>query len=539
MKPAEGQPTVESADFAVGAGTRDAGPQGDSGWMQALRRGAGLSRGIGARLLLLILVFSTVVTLLLTALQLFIEYRRDVAMIEDRLGEIGRSSLETITASLWNVDGDQLRLHLEGLLRLPDMRAMEVRETMDAVRNPLVVAVGERSDRAVIERTFPLVYVDRGVPRTVGVLYAQATLDKVYRRLLEQALVIMLTQGVKTFLVSLFILYIVQRLVTRHLIAIARFLTGYHPERPSTPLALERTAPRWPDELDRMVEAFNDMGRSLQRAFDDLRAVQAELEKDIAARIRAEAEVIRLNAGLEQRVRQRTAELEAANRELGAFSYSVSHDLRAPLRRIDGFVRILEEEHGRNLDERGRHFLNRISGGARDLSAMIDSFLKLSRSTRGELALELVDLSRLAAEIVAELAEKEPERSVAVEIAPDLHVQGDRRLLRAALENLLENAWKYTRRTEAPSVAVGREAVEGGVAFVVRDNGAGFDMAHVGRLFTPFNRLHRPEEFEGTGIGLATVQRIVARHGGRVWAEGKPGQGAAIFFTCWDAEASA
>ncbi|HLO78579.1 MAG TPA: ATP-binding protein, partial [Magnetospirillum sp.] len=287
------------------------------------------------------------------------------------------------------------------------------------------------------------------------------------------------------------------------------------------------------DELDRVVAAFNGMCVSLERAYADLRDANQELEKDIEARKEAEAEITRLNAVLEQRVRQRTAELEAANNELASFSYSVSHDLRAPLRRIEGFARILLEETGSHFDERGEHCVNRIQAGTREMSEMVDSFLRLSRTTRGELALEQVDLSSVVQSVVAELAEKEPDRAVAVHIQPGLSIQGDRRLLKSALVNLFENAWKYTRRTSVPEVWFGRNA-DG--AFFVRDNGVGFDQSFAGRLFIPFNRLHKPEEYEGIGIGLATVQRIIARHGGRVWAEGVSGQGATILFTCWEGE---
>ena len=232
-------------------------------------------------------------------------------------------------------------------------------------------------------------------------------------------------------------------------------------------------------------------------------------------------------------MRQRTLELEAANRELGAFAYSVSHDLRAPVRRIEGFSRILEEDCGEGLGEAGRRTLARIRSGVHDMGEMIDSFLRLSRSTRLELILEPADLSAMAAAVVARLREKEPERAVAVDIQPGLRAEADRRLLKLVLENLLDNAWKYTRRSAAPAIMVGRRNGENGAPpeFFVRDNGAGFDMAFAGRLFSPFQRLHAAEDYEGSGIGLATVQRIIARHGGAIRAEAGVGAGATFFFT--------
>ncbi|HSV28466.1 MAG TPA: ATP-binding protein [Candidatus Omnitrophota bacterium] len=493
-----------------------------------------LGRGIGLRLLLLIVLFSSMVTLASTILQLYVDYRRDVDAIEERLSEIERTHLDTIAASLWHVDAEQLQVQLDGLIRLPDMQLVQVRETVANVTQPLVVTAGEPDLHPGIHRSYRVVYDDRGARREIGVLDIDASLEGVYRRLIDTAVLILITQGIKTFLVSLFILYIVHRLVTRHLMAIAGFLDRFHIGTAGK-LALHRVPPAVPDELDCMVTAFNGMRTNLDRAYDELRAVNVALERDIIARRLAEEEVSRLNAVLEQRVRQRTAELEAANAELAAFSYSVSHDLRAPLRRIEGFGQMLVDFYTDAIDDRGRHYLERIRAGTHEMADMIDSFLKLSRATRGELAVEPLDLSALAAEAFDRLREKDPSRQVTVDIQPGITVDGDRKLMAVALTNLVENAWKYTRNTAEAEIRFGTEKAEdGSTVYVLRDNGAGFDMAFADRLFIPFHRLHKPEEFEGTGIGLATVQRIVARHGGRVWAEGVIGQGAVFRFTCWE-----
>ncbi len=235
---------------------------------------------------------------------------------------------------------------------------------------------------------------------------------------------------------------------------------------------------------------------------------------------------------LELRVEERTRELAAVNHELEAFSYSVSHDLRAPLRSIEGFSQILGEDYADRLGEEGRSLFRRVQAATTRMGQLIDDMLLLSRVTRSELKREPVDVSGIAAEVASELSHRDPSRPVEVRVAPGLEVEADPRLVRIALENLLGNAWKFTRGREAAHIEVGAASANGGErAFFVRDDGAGFDMAYAGKLFQPFQRLHRATEYEGTGIGLATLQRIVQKHGGRVWAEGRPGRGATFYFT--------
>ncbi|HXF67689.1 MAG TPA: PAS domain S-box protein [Burkholderiales bacterium] len=248
--------------------------------------------------------------------------------------------------------------------------------------------------------------------------------------------------------------------------------------------------------------------------------------------IRRSADTIRrLNAELEQRVVERTRQLEAANRELESFAYSVSHDLRAPLRSIAGFSQALLEDYRERLDETGLDYLRRVRNAAQRMAGLIEDLLALSRVSRAEMRSVPVDLSAMAAEIAEELRRLEPERSIAVTIAPGLQAQGDPSLLRVALQNLMHNAWKFTSRRRYASVEIGGITHRGRPAYYVRDNGAGFDMAYAGKLFGAFQRLHAESDFPGTGIGLATVQRVIHRHGGEVWAEAAVDRGATFFFT--------
>jgi two-component system, sensor histidine kinase and response regulator len=224
-------------------------------------------------------------------------------------------------------------------------------------------------------------------------------------------------------------------------------------------------------------------------------------------------------------------DLEHKNRELESFSYAVSHDLRAPLRRIDSFSRAVLESQGERLDEAGQRFLARVREASQHMSQLIDDVLYLSRVTRAELREQDVDLSGIASLILTRLQESEPERKVDVKLRPGVIVTGDGQLLRIAMENLLENAWKFTAKESETRIEFGMTQVGGEATYFVRDNGAGFDMTYADRLFGPFQRLHPQGEFPGNGIGLATVQRIIHRHGGRVWAEGLVGQGATFYFT--------
>ncbi|MBR0715551.1 ATP-binding protein [Bradyrhizobium liaoningense] len=251
-----------------------------------------LGGGIGPRLLAAVLLFSSVVTLTLTALQLYLDYDREVSAIETRLDEIGRSYLGSLGESLWSLDQNQLRLQLNGILRLPDIRAAEVREIADRP-NPIRIAVGESTTRAAIERDYPLSYVVAGTSRQIGVLHVRATLTEVYRQLVNRGLVILASQAAKTFLVSFFIIYMVYLLVTRHLVAIAGFVSKYNLARPPPPLQLDRRPPRDPDELDKMIDAFNAMCASLQRAYGELRRANTQLERDLVIRQRAEEDARR------------------------------------------------------------------------------------------------------------------------------------------------------------------------------------------------------------------------------------------------------
>ncbi len=252
---------------------------------------------------------------------------------------------------------------------------------------------------------------------------------------------------------------------------------------------------------------------------------------DITARRMAEREVQDLTRTLELRVKRRTRELESANRELEAFSYSVSHDLRAPLRAITGFADMLAEESGPQMTSTSRHYLERIRINAQRMAALIDDLMRLARIARQDIHPQDLDLSALAGSILAEYAAKDPERRVDLSVEPGMRVKMDPALAEVFLGNLLSNAWKFTSRVPDARIRFFRQHPEDEEVYVLEDNGAGFDMAFADKLFNPFQRLHSSDEFEGTGIGLSLARRIIERHGGRIWAESKPGSGSAFHFT--------
>lgn len=288
------------------------------------------------------------------------------------------------------------------------------------------------------------------------------------------------------------------------------------------------------DDALAVLEVSSAGGDALARAGTFFRESLSPYEMTQRGYVETNSWLERLNCDLRNEIAQKARlaeQLQESNGELEAFSYSVAHDLRAPLRHIAGFSQILIEDHGAGLEQASRDLLARIGDGVRRMSELIDGLLTLSRAARAEPAREPVDLSIRARAIVSRLRQAEPNRDVIVDVAEAMNADGDPRLIDAVLENLIGNAWKFTSRTPHAHIEVGVDASNASRVYFVRDNGAGFDMSHAAKLFGVFQRLHTRDSFPGTGIGLATVQRIVRRHGGRIWAEGEIDRGATFYFT--------
>jgi signal transduction histidine kinase len=314
--------------------------------------------------------------------------------------------------------------------------------------------------------------------------------------------------AIPALLISILVAYVLQRTISVSILNLAS-LAGSVSEKKD--YSIRAPTIRSAAEIEQLVGTFNQMLTEIQNQ-------NREIEES--------------RAMLEQRVAERTSELAAANRELESFSYSVSHDLRAPLRAIDGFSKALMSDYrGVPLDDRGMHFLGRVRSGTQRMSQLIDDMLHLARVTRKPLERDDVDVTAVAEEVTAELARRNPERRVECVIEPDMRASADIHLLTIVFENLLGNAWKFTGNRENARIEIGQTMFAGERVFFVRDNGAGFNEAYASKLFGAFQRLHDESEFEGTGIGLATVKRIITRHGGFVSAEGVEGAGATFYFT--------
>ena len=389
----------------------------------------------------------------------------------------------------------------------------------DVAGNAVPAAPGPDGYRFERGRLIGFQPVEEAGSQRLGTLYLASDLEAVYDTLRLSVVIGLAVMGV-ALLAAYLLSMVLQGTISQPILALAETAKAV-----STRQDYSVRAPKLgEDELGALTDAFNQMLGRIEDQKDELQRHAADLERRVEERTH---ELQERNESL----RRNAAELLAANTELDAFAYSVSHDLRAPLRSIDGFSQVLLEDYAAQLDEAGRQSLHRVRAASQRMGTLIDDLLKLARVTRAEMRTEDVDLSGMARDIASELQRAAPERQVEFAIAAGLKARGDARLLRVALDNLLRNSWKYTAKQPGPRVEFGSVEANGGQAFMVRDNGAGFDMKYADKLFGVFQRLHSAAEFEGTGVGLATVRRIINRHGGRIWAEGAVDQGATFYFT--------
>ena len=488
------------------AGKGDDGARARSPLLERIRtrwRSLNLFRGgIGLRLLARVFLFSSALTLLLTLLQLYLDYRRDVGTINRRISEIEASYRRSLSEGLWDLDSRQLELQLDGILHLPDIRIVEVRETTDR-GDAMAVAAGSHRANADMRYEFSISHPYRGTEQQLGVLSIEASFDEVYRRLLDTAIVILANNGVKTFLVSIFILFIVHRLITRHLTATAKSLSGYdlHGSLPS--LKLERRPPRHPDELDQLVWAFNDMWARLEAADAELRASAQQLAH--------------------------------ANRvaTMGQLTASISHEVKQPISSVvlsaETVLGLLNRQPP-NLEEVRRRVAVIVREGLR-AGGIIDHIRALVK--KGDSQSEPVDINALIRETVA-LTRGETAKhgiSIQLQLADGLpFIEGDRIQLQQVILNLVINAIEAMSGTGEGlrKLQISTEKAEADhVLVMVGDSGPGLTPANLERLFEPFYTT----KLGGLGMGLSICRSIIEAHGGRLWASANVPQGAVFQFT--------
>ena len=472
-------------------------------WRYPLRR---LRHSVVLRLLAVVILFSCVLTLLLTALQIERDYSAGVALIENRLADIDKSYRDSLGEALWRLDDAQLRLELGGIVRLADVSTAQVRQSGSGTA-PLLVSAGKPAGGPAITREYPLVYRVLGKEQRIGTLYVQATLNDLYDDLTHTALLILVTQAANTFLVSLFIFYVLTRLVTRHLAVLAHTVEDYDFREPAQPLKLNRRAPREPDELERVVTAFNSMGARLHHAYLDEREAAAEREARRSA--------------------------EAANRAKGEFLANMSHELRTPLNAILGYAQILRRDA--SLSEHHREGVGVIQRSGEHLLALIGDALDFARVEAGRLRIEMNDvplagtLDAIREIIEVKIAQKHVE--FIWRVAPDVPdaVRADERRLRQVLLNLLVNAFNYTDQGSV-SLLIEMSAA-GKVCFEVRDTGIGMDADQLQTIFEPFEQImHTERGASGTGLGLTISQQLLRAMGSEIHVQSQPGRGSLFWF---------
>ncbi|MDP1610580.1 MAG: ATP-binding protein [Sulfuritalea sp.] len=469
----------------------------------------GKENRIGRRLIVLVIAFSSLITLCVSVVQLALEYRGLRGAMDRQLDSIA-IYVPTIAGSVWDFDEKQIQRALDALALLPDVVAVRV----TAANSASQWTAGKSASPNTVTRSFSLRHEHRGADTEIGKLELVASLDGIYAQVKTSAISILVSNALKTFLVVIFMVVLIRRLITIRLERMAHKVRVLIPGM----LPLRQLVESEPQPIPPVLDELDAVDWALDRTTDDLHIAVSALQDS--------------NARLDQTVRERTQELEAAIAELKSFSYAISHDMKAPLRAMSGYCQILHEDFAEQLGPEGEQVASRIVAATERMDLLINDTLGLYSVSASTFKQESVDLTGIARAVAGQFAQLDPGRSIEWHIDEGMRTDGDAGLLRTALENLIGNAWKYSGKRDVAQISIGMQTQnDGGVVYYVRDNGAGFDMAYADTLFMPFKRLHHAADFPGSGVGLATVRKIISRHNGRVWAEAAVGLGASFYFT--------
>jgi len=479
---------------------------------------------IAKRLIVYVVLFSVLVTLSITVINLSREYNNDVGQIGRRVDEIHKAYSESLSQAVRLQDKNKIRSQLQALLAMPSVDYVAV---YDSEKKLLDRGIKPKTN--YITRTLTLNHSRNNTNKVIGTVKTSVSLSDLSQGLYRRFWVLLGLNGMSSLLVAGFILWLYRCMLTRHLRQLAKFVAEVRLDRDkaSSFEGKSQFARGEEGEIDFLAKVFHEMQQQLRNFTVERELV---LEKGLEQK-QNESQLLADRENLEELVQARTREIELVNQELESFSYSVSHDLRAPLRAIEGFSKILKEELRSADVSSAQDWVERIEKNSRRMSLLIDDLLKLSRVMRGDLDLKRVDLSAVIDTVVKRLGTEDPERELVLHIEEGMVVTADSSLLEVVLSNLLENAWKYSSREKVTRIDCNSVLRKGVRYFCIRDNGVGLNMKYADKLFSPFQRLHAKEDFPGTGIGLATVKRILNRHNGDIFVEAKEGEGASFYFS--------